>query len=162
MDDFFSEAAALMTAGNGAAAGVIRFAAVWLIALLFATGLFIARKQRLRLWLTALPSVGLAYGLNAYIGFLFPRERPFQTLDVSPLFYPVTEKSFPSDHAALAFAFAATLLMIDRRLGILTMVCALCIAIARVFAGVHYLSDVIAGAIIGILSAFAIRQLYKV
>jgi undecaprenyl-diphosphatase len=57
--------------------------------------------------------------------------------------------SFPSDHAMIAGAFAGGLLMVHRRWGILAAVLAVFLAFARVYAGVHYPTDVAAGLLIG-------------
>lgn len=67
--------------------------------------------------------------------------------------------SFPSDHAALAFALAAGIFAVNRVLGGLSFLVAfLSDGLARVYAGFHYPSDVAAGALLGILSTWAVIQ----
>ena len=67
--------------------------------------------------------------------------------------------SFPSDHAALAFALATGIFAINRLLGGLAFVLAFFSdVLARVFAGFHYPSDVAAGALLGVLSTWAVIQ----
>jgi membrane-associated phospholipid phosphatase len=63
--------------------------------------------------------------------------------------------SFPSDHSVIAGAFAAGLLLLDQRLGLLATLLGLLIAFARVYAGVHYPGDVAAGLAIGATIGFA-------
>lgn len=59
--------------------------------------------------------------------------------------------SFPSDHAALFFALAAGIFFISRKIGILTAVyILLVICFPRLYCGLHYPTDIIAGAVIGI------------
>ena len=58
--------------------------------------------------------------------------------------------SFPSDHAALFFALAAVVWRQSRWLGLLAMLSALFGVLPRVYLGLHYLSDVMAGAALGI------------
>ncbi len=58
--------------------------------------------------------------------------------------------SFPSDHAALFFALAAVVWRQSRWLGLLAMLSALFGVLPRVYLGLHYLSDVVAGAALGV------------
>jgi undecaprenyl-diphosphatase len=51
---------------------------------------------------------------------------------------PLQDPSFPSDHAAAAFAIAAAVLFVSRRVGSGFLVAAFAIALARVFIGLHY------------------------
>ncbi len=58
--------------------------------------------------------------------------------------------SFPSDHAALFFALAAVVWRQSRWLGLLAVMSALFGVLPRVYLGLHYLSDVTAGAALGV------------
>lgn len=59
--------------------------------------------------------------------------------------------SFPSDHAILFFAISTGIFMISRGFGILAFsYCSIFIALPRVYLGLHYMSDIVIGAIIGI------------
>jgi membrane-associated phospholipid phosphatase len=86
---------------------------------------------------------GLAVGLSYLIG----SERPCG--DGAALVDCPDSPSFPSNHAASAFAGAVTLARHDRRLGVLLLPAA-AIAASRVRVGVHRPRDVIAGAALGI------------
>lgn len=57
--------------------------------------------------------------------------------------------AFPSDHAALYFAFAVGLFGWSRTAGVLATLCAVVFSVARVAVGFHYPSDIAAGAVIG-------------
>ena len=57
--------------------------------------------------------------------------------------------SFPSDHAALFFAMIAVVWQRSRWLGMLALVSALGGVLPRIFLGLHYFSDVVAGAMLG-------------
>jgi undecaprenyl-diphosphatase len=91
------------------------------------------------------------------IGFLWFRPRPFVMLDdvlklieKSPL-----ERSFPSGHATVAFALAFVILLRDRKRGWPLFCLASFIGLSRVVVGVHYPSDILAGALLGFLVALA-------
>ena len=60
-----------------------------------------------------------------------------------------TDPSFPSDHASAAFGIAVGVLLIHRRAGHLFLAAAFLIAVSRVATGMHYPTDVLAGALIG-------------
>ncbi|MFI6892945.1 bifunctional phosphatase PAP2/diacylglycerol kinase family protein [Streptomyces sp. NPDC050256] len=89
------------------------------------------------------------------------RERPI--LDAVPVIrqlkrQPVTT-SFPSGHAASAAAFATGVALESKGWGAVVAPVALSVAASRVYTGVHYPSDVLAGAALGIGAAFALRGL---
>lgn len=68
--------------------------------------------------------------------------------------------SFPSDQAALFFALAAGLWRCSRPLGILAiLVATIGVGAVRIFLGIHYPSDVIAGAAIGVLCVYATTRI---
>ncbi|MEO3386283.1 phosphatase PAP2 family protein [Mesorhizobium sp. CAU 1741] len=81
---------------------------------------------------------------------------PFGTeLDI-----PADWSSFPSDTAALAFALATAVLLRSRLLGSACLVWALVVStFPRVYAGYHYPSDILGGAIIGASSVMAVAYL---
>jgi undecaprenyl-diphosphatase len=68
--------------------------------------------------------------------------------------------SFPSEHAAAAFAAARTLSGINPDLRPLVVPAAVAIAASRVRAGVHYPTDVIAGAALGLVVANFVRPYF--
>ncbi|MGB6942090.1 MAG: phosphatase PAP2 family protein [Bryobacteraceae bacterium] len=62
---------------------------------------------------------------------------------------PPDQFSFPSGHTMTAFAVAIPLLLFYPTLTIGLLFCALSIAMSRILLGMHFLSDVVAGALIG-------------
>ncbi len=73
-----------------------------------------------------------------------------------------TSTSFPSGHAASAFAFATGIALETPALGVPLLGLASAVAYSRVYVGVHYPSDVIAGAAIGAGMAVATRHFWPV
>jgi undecaprenyl-diphosphatase len=74
--------------------------------------------------------------------------------DVSQL-----RNSFPSDHACLYFALATVIFLSNRRLGLFAFLCAAIASCTRVYLGIHYLTDVLGGAFLGILVVILFRSI---
>ena len=96
----------------------------------------------------------IAYSISQFIGVVAFRERPFVRHPVRQLIAKDGgEKSFPSDHATLAFAlvFPAVAVVRRRWAKVLFIASAVVVGVARVFVGVHYVSDVIAGGLLAFI-----------
>ena len=61
--------------------------------------------------------------------------------------------SFPSDHAVVSFCVAAGLWMVSRRVGAWAIAYAALINLPRIYLGIHYPTDILAGALLGIAMA---------
>ncbi len=88
-------------------------------------------------------------------------KRPYEVYNYSPAVHKDTKgKSFPSRHTASAFIIAMAFLYIDIQIGVIMLVLATLIGITRVLSGVHFIKDVLFGAllsiIIGVFSFFLI------
>lgn len=91
------------------------------------------------------------------------RERPPAViLDPRPLMEVPATSSFPSGHAATSFACALVLSRLAPRLTVPLFVLAALIAFSRVYVGVHYPFDVVAGAVVGLAVAIALPRLLEV
>jgi undecaprenyl-diphosphatase len=85
------------------------------------------------------------------------RPRPFETIpQADPLIGATVGQSLPSGHAATSFAGAVVLTYTLRRSAPFVFLLATAIAFSRVYVGVHYLSDVVAGAALGAALALAV------
>ena len=98
---------------------------------------------------------------NQLLAMIKFRDRPFYHLNINKLIEPLSEKSFPSDHAAVAFAIAVAIYFYNKKLGSILIFCAFLISLARIYGGVHYPLDVIAGAIVGTLFSIVFHKIYK-
>jgi undecaprenyl-diphosphatase len=59
--------------------------------------------------------------------------------------------SFPSDHSALFFSLATGIFLVSKRWGTAAFLCVVClIAFPRLYLGLHYFTDILCGAVIGI------------
>jgi len=93
------------------------------------------------------------------VNLFYFRPRPFDASpDVNLLFYRPWDSSFPSNPATFAFAVATAIYLGDRRLGRWALGVAALWALARVFCGVHYPSDVLAGAVLGSSTAYLVSR----
>jgi undecaprenyl-diphosphatase len=104
-------------------------------------------------------SAGLGLALAQVISRLANRPRPFIAHpDTVHLFAKhAADPGFPSDHATAAFAIAIALLLRSRRWGTFALIAATILAITRVAMGIHYPTDVLAGATVGALSAWTLN-----
>jgi len=89
---------------------------------------------------------------------LVPRARPFVENQVNLLIkHPITP-SFPSAHAAFYFALSTIVYLYNKKAGLLFLISAFLISVARVFTGVHWPIDIITGALIGVVSALIVYR----
>lgn len=125
-----------------------------------------SRQRRIYLFSLASLSVILSRGIiTELIRFIYSRPRPFEVLQTNLLISQESGGSFPSGHATAFFALFFALYYFAKQnnwkmnsiwwsLGIV-----LAMLPARVFVGVHWSSDLIAGALIGLASAYVIKKI---
>jgi undecaprenyl-diphosphatase len=121
-----------------------------------------ARGARFAEWrrasLAAVLSAGLGLVVGKLISELVDRARPFvaDPHGVHVFTAHAADPGFPSDHATAAFAIAMAIFLRKRGWGIAALVAATVLAVGRVALGVHYPTDVIAGAALGSAAALAL------
>lgn len=135
------------------------FGQVWLVLGLVAA-LFTRRPVLLlQVGLALLASHVAAAGLKAAVD---RRRPPEQLPDIDPLVALPASGSFPSGHAATGFAAALVLSFALPRWAVAFFALASAIAFSHLYTGVHFPSDVLAGAVLGALVATALLLLARV
>jgi membrane-associated phospholipid phosphatase len=99
-------------------------------------------------WLICAALGPIAIGLNFAVKAIVRRRRP-ELAGLPPLGGAPSSLSFPSAHATSSFAVATAMTRVEP-LGALAVVLALALAFGRPYLGMHYPSDVVAGAILGV------------
>jgi undecaprenyl-diphosphatase len=134
-----------------AASEVIFAVAILLLLLMPGARREVARRAAV----AAAASVALALLVTHLLAGLIDRPRPFVAHPgtIHPFLAHAADPSFPSEHSAAAFAIAVAVTFRAKAWGALLLVLALVLAAGRVFLGLHYPADVLAGAAVGALTA---------
>ena len=119
------------------------------------------RKEGITLICSLVLTTMLGEGLLKHI---VRRKRPFIKLNTidTLIIRPPTSYSFPSGHTASSFAAAAVFIAIDSRISALIILIASLIAFSRLYLNVHYFSDIVAGAFLGIFCGTLTAHLLNV
>ena len=112
-------------------------------------------------------AMGSACGFVLAANHLYHHSHPFEALPqlmetTTHIFYPVVDPSFPSNTSAVTFAAAAGLWQRSHKIGALLLIPAILMPFAKVYAAVYWPSDVVVGAILGILTAYFIKLIMPV
>lgn len=117
------------------------------------------RRQNRMLALFAIAALALALGMNKVIEMIYFRPRPFTVLDVNLLSdKSALDPSFPSNHSTGAFTLAFILFWKRKKTRTILLVFAALIALSRLYIGVHYPTDIAAGAIVALLVTFILMR----
>ena len=131
---------------------------------LFATGLITKNKEMQVNGIEHLSSTAVSGILTAALKFAINRDRPFVTYpnDIKK-YTKAGSYSFPSGHTSQAFATATSISLLYPKWYIIApaYLWASGVGYSRMYLGVHYPSDVLAGAIIGSASSIGAHYLFK-
>lgn len=126
------------------------------------------QRRNTELFIVAFLSAAIArFIVTEGIRFLYYRPRPYLSLDgvrvlKHQLFgHMATSSSFPSGHAALAFAVATAVAFYYPKTSILFFAAAFSIGVGRVAVGVHWPSDVLGGAFVGVGTVLLVRWAFN-
>jgi undecaprenyl-diphosphatase len=109
------------------------------------------RDRQIRSAVATLLGLLVADKLNHVVGTFRYVSRPFVALHFTPLFPHAVNNSFPSSTVAFATVVATVVVLAWWRLGLVLVGGTVVIAFGCVYVGVHYVTDVIAGAALGIV-----------
>lgn len=99
--------------------------------------------------LLAIPAT--TFGIVIPLMYLFPRKRPFQQFpEIEPLSFPIDISSFPSGHTKSVWLSAVVLSQHCPQFAPAFIAVALLASYSRVYCGLHYPTDVLAGAVLGL------------
>lgn len=121
-------------------------------------------KRTRHVGITALLALGIgALITNVALKNIVARIRPYEVINgLILLVEKQSDFSFPSGHSCASFAAAMVYYkMLPKKYGVSAVVLASLIAFSRLYVGVHYPSDVIAGILVGIFSAWFACKLVK-
>jgi undecaprenyl-diphosphatase len=111
---------------------------------------------------SGLAGAGVGLLVNQLITHLWERPRPYaSSADIIAVIPPSHDPSFPSDHATAAFGIAVGVFLVRRDAGRVLLAWAALIGLSRVLAGMHYPSDVLAGALVGAVSAVVVARVAR-
>lgn len=95
----------------------------------------------------------IAFPLYYVLKNTIRRDRPYNKLPFDAVVRPSDKFGFPSGHAAAAFLFASVLSQSYPTAAVLSYSIAVLIGVSRIFLGVHYPADIVAGAAVGVICA---------
>jgi undecaprenyl-diphosphatase len=101
------------------------------------------------------------FGIVELIRFFCEKSRPFVENNVNLLLTHSATSSFPSGHAAFFFALSTVVYLYNKKTGFLFLLASFLISVSRVFAGIHWPSDILAGALIGVIVGWLVVKIFK-
>lgn len=131
------------------AAEVLSHLALFVVVLFICSYLLWDKKKITYLW----GGVGFSYVISLVLKFFVQRIRPIES--------ELSSFSFPSSHATVYFFIFAFMTSHSEKYKWVFLVLAVLVSISRVYLGLHYLSDVIGGGLLGIGLYYFLRKWIK-
>jgi len=121
------------------------------------------RERNQRALIIAATAMGSACGFVLAFYHLSYHQHPFQehpelmavTMKIA---YPIHDPPFPSNTSAVTFAAASSVWLWNRRMGLLMLIPAILMPLAKMYAALYYPSDILAGAALGIATGYFISK----
>lgn len=116
------------------------------------------RREVLRGALAAIAGALIALGVGALVGAAWDRPRPFVAGNYAPLVAHTADGSFPSDHLIAIGALMAAAWLVWRPAAAAIGAVGAAVAIGRAVSGIHYMTDLAAGCVLGIVATWVCWQ----
>jgi len=146
------------------------FLADWLpFIAFFVIGILVIKKHNqphywMMLALSVVAGLISRFLIKSIILMFYLRPRPYVVIPTAHrlLFMNLIDayQSFPSGHALFFFAVATVVWMFHKRYGTWLFIISVVMGIARIFVGVHWPSDILAGALLGMATGYAVAAGY--
>lgn len=105
----------------------------------------------------------VSFILGTLLKLVFLVPRPYESLQIIPLFYNGFMNSFPSGHATVFSALAFTLLFFHRSFfAFFFFILVILMLLSRIISGVHYPSDIALGILVGFFVSFILYISFKI
>ena len=117
-------------------------------------------KKWTRIFLSMLIALAIAGVVGRGIEIATGRARPSVTTEEVWNRFSSKYNAFPSGHVTASMAFFGVLFFANRRVAVACLPIPILIGFSRIYLGAHYLSDVVCGVILGILSAVLVAHVF--
>jgi len=124
---------------------------IWIVLTLMF--LYTEKYRKMGVAMTFALVIALLLG-NELLKELVRRPRPFTLKEITLLIPPPSGFSFPSGHTMASFAAANAIRLTHRKIGNWAFLAAFLIAFSRIYLYVHFTTDVICGALFGLLFGY--------
>jgi len=107
-------------------------------------------------------AIAIGFIIDLFFNTFFFRMRPFAASEAVRLIGAhAADASFPSTHTMVAFAFVIPLWLHNKKLGVTALVLATLVGFSRMYLGLHYATDVLMGAALGLVLSWAAHLLWN-
>ena len=143
---------------------IIIFSAKYLGYILLAVFLILFFKNRRKdfLIIPIFSALLARFVFTEIIRLFYFRPRPFVEEGIASLIEHSPDASFPSGHAAFFFALSAGIYSFNKKAGLWFFAGSALISLARVFAGLHYFTDILGGLVIGVFSFWLVSYFSRI
>jgi len=120
------------------------------------------KRNKIMVFFALVAALIARFGLGSLIHYFYFKLRPFAAHpDVVNLLikYNETSDSFPSGHTLFFFAMASSVYFIHKKTGIFLLIASFFVAFSRIYIGVHYPIDILAGALLGIFIGYLVDRI---
>jgi undecaprenyl-diphosphatase len=123
------------------------------------------KENRAMVVVSVIAALVARFGVKTILVLFYARPRPYVNLDSTHKLITLNPienfQSFPSGHTLFFFALSTVIYSFNKKLGVIFFIFSTLIAIARIFVGVHWPSDILVGILLGIVVGFIINWLYN-